>query len=339
MAEAKALGKAMNEKAAKEVEFKQAEMVLADLKAESVTFAEQRSAMVKAHAAPADLAALDVRIAANTTARDAAAGRYNTLHDAKVKIEAAEREKKLAIQKKEELEAAKAELVWLQGKLTIFASEKDRLIALLASGKDEKGVALTSVTTASITERKDLFVKVHAGTTQIVLDVKGERTASDEKEAKEATARGEKEEKAALEEKMKQAEMYKTKAEASVTIIADLEAKLALATVAQIRERIETDLKKARADKSKYEGIKANADKEFTAKKGADDAKMEAEAKANDALMNGLLGAETNAKNSLDIAIGEEVAAKEAYETDTNAGTRASKKSTWEAKVGAVVPL
>jgi D-alanyl-D-alanine dipeptidase len=91
-----------------------------------------------------------------------------------------------------------------------------------------------------------------------------------------------KDEKAALTEKMAKAELYKTKAEDSVTVIADLQAKINRASVAEIREKLEKDLKKAQADKKKYEGIKANADKEFAAKKAADDALVLKENEEND---------------------------------------------------------
>jgi len=120
--------------------------------------------MVKKNAPLADLAALDEKIAKNVTASATAAAKYNALHDAKVKIEEAEREKLLAKQKKEELEAAKAEMEWLKVKLTIFDKEKVRLTILLASGKDEEGKPQTAATTADITTRKVLFEKVIVGT-------------------------------------------------------------------------------------------------------------------------------------------------------------------------------
>jgi TATA-binding protein-associated factor Taf7 len=54
---------------------------------------------------------------------------------------------------------------------------------------------------------------------------------------------------------MAKAELYKDKVATLETTIADLTAKLGKASVPAIRENFEKDLKKANADKKKYEGI------------------------------------------------------------------------------------
>lgn len=81
---------------------------------------------------------------------------------------------------------------------------------------------------------------------------------------------------------MAKAELYKDKVATLETTIADLTAKLGKASVPAVRENFEKDLKKANADKKKYEGIMQAADKEFAAKKKEDDAKVLKENEEND---------------------------------------------------------